>query len=165
MNKDDMFESERLLYRGISEEDSDCLVKWRSDPDLIRFFRNPEPVTLQSHLEWFRNSYMPNDSRYDFIIIEKASKQRIGTVSVNNIDYEKSICQTSHMIAEFDFWGKGFSGEALFALRKRINKEGIRNVYCEIHQDNLGSIHINEKLGYVRSSQRGDFIILRRDEE
>ena len=35
MNKQDGFESERLCYRGISESDTDLLVKWRSNPELI----------------------------------------------------------------------------------------------------------------------------------
>ena len=164
MDKCSSFESERLSYRGICTDDTDCLVKWRSNPDLIKYFRNPKPITLISHLDWFSNSYLINNSRFDFIIIEKDSGEKIGTVGSNEIDYGNSICQTSHMIAERDFWGMGLSEEAVTALIRKMNTEGIYNFYCEIHQDNLASIHIYEKLGYSYFSQRGNFLTYRKTE-
>ena len=72
---------------GITEQDADIIVKWRSDLELIRYFRNPIPLDLESHNDWFYSSYINDDSRFDFMINEKASGQRIGTVSVNAIDY------------------------------------------------------------------------------
>jgi len=159
MNKQESFESERLLYRGINELDTECLVRWRSEPELIRFFRNPEPITLRSHLEWFSNSYMKNDFRFDFIIFEKSSERCIGTVGVSAIDLSAGACEISYMIAEFDFRRKGFAQEAVSAMMGKMIRENIRTFFAEIHKDNLASINMVRKLGFSFSSQCGDFIM------
>jgi len=182
VNKFDCFESERLLYRGISEQDADSLVKWRSEGDLIRYFKNPEPLTLKGHMEWFNNFYLYDDSRFDFVIMEKASHSgtseharkgirlrksvdsKIGTVGVNVLDYHKKSCEISYMIAEIGARRKGYGSEAVLALICRLKQEGICHFYTEIHGDNLASIRTSEKLGFLQYSQQGDFLLFGKDE-
>jgi RimJ/RimL family protein N-acetyltransferase len=160
MNKQDVFESERLFYRGINELDSDCLVKWRSNPELIKYFRNPTPITRENHINWYENLYLNNLSRYDFIIIEKISNRKIGTIGVSFIDYEKDACEISYMIAEFDFQRKGFASEAILAIMSKMNEEKVCNFYVEIHKDNVASIQVCKKLGFAKSSECKDFFTI-----
>jgi len=157
LKKNDSFESERLVFRGINEMDVDLLVRWRSDMDLIRFFRNPEPITLQSHTEWYSNMYLMNDSRFDFILCEKSSMQKIGTVGVSVIDKDKRSCEISYMIAERGFQRKGFAQEAVTTMIALMRENGFTKFYADIHQHNHASISMIEKLGFVLSSQRDGF--------
>ena len=50
------FISERLSFRSITVEDTREIVKWRSDPDIIRYFKNPRPLTIEEHLKWYQHS-------------------------------------------------------------------------------------------------------------
>ncbi len=40
------FTSKHLQYRTIEEEDAIILVSWRSNLDLIRYYRNSSPITI-----------------------------------------------------------------------------------------------------------------------
>ena len=165
MNKNDCFQSERLRYAGITEKDAESIVKWRSDSEIISFFRIPVPTNLSSHLEWFHNSYLSNDKRFDFIITDKATGVKIGTVGINAIDYTERSCEISYMIAERDFRRKGLASEAVSAMIGKISEEGICTFFAEIHRENLASIYMIKKMGFRHCSQKNDFVIFRRDEE
>ncbi|MCL2222435.1 MAG: GNAT family N-acetyltransferase [Oscillospiraceae bacterium] len=159
MNKNESFESVRLFFRGITESDADCLVKWRSDSEIIRYFRNTSPVTIQSHNDWFNNSYLNNNSRFDFIIYDKESNKRIGTVGVNAVNYNDFSCEISYMIAERDFRGKSLAKESVLAVMERIGHYGIRVFRAEIHADNTASIKMIEKLGFESYSKNDNFFV------
>ncbi|MDR2591024.1 MAG: GNAT family N-acetyltransferase [Oscillospiraceae bacterium] len=156
--KNDSFTSDRLTYTGITDDDTSILVKWRSDVDVIRFFKNNEPITVQSHTVWFNDFYLPDDTRYDFIITEKITNSKIGTVSIKDIDYSDHSCEISYMIAENDFQRKGFASEAVIAMMKKMNVEGITTFRAEIHINNTASIKMIEKLGFLFKSQNGEFL-------
>ena len=164
MTKQDIFKSERLSYRGINEKDSDCLVRWRSNPELIRFFRNTEPISLKSHTEWYNNSYKSNNSRFDFIIIEMESNAEIGTIGVNDVDCSAGSCEISYMIGEIVFQRKGYASESVLAMMKRMGQEHISRFYAEIHKENKASIDMIRKLGFAQCSQRDDFIVFANNE-
>ena len=71
-------ESERLILRGITEDDAPEIVEWRSDPEAYKFFRSPHRITMDEHLAWFRNNYLSNDNRLDWMCFEKSSGSKIG---------------------------------------------------------------------------------------
>jgi len=159
MEKDHIFTSTRLTFRGINETDTKLLVKWRSDETVIRYFRNPVPVTEAGHTKWYRESYSSNPNRYDFIIFEKKFGQAIGTVGVNDLNRESESCEISYMIAESAFQRKGYAVEAIGAMMDFMLTEDIRHFFAEIHSDNLASIRTIKKLGYEAYTQRPPFLI------
>ncbi len=159
MQKDHVFTSTRLTFRGINETDTELLVKWRSDETVIRYFRTSVPVTEAGHTKWYRESYISNPNRYDFIIFKKNSGQAMGTVGVNDLNRESGSCEISYMIAESAFQRKGYAVEAIRAMMDLMLTEDIRHFFAEIHSDNLASIRTIQKLGYELSAQRPPFLI------
>ena len=71
-------ESERLILRGITEDDAPEIVEWRSDPEAYKFFRSPHRITMNEHLSWYRNNYLSNENRFDWMCFEKSSGRKIG---------------------------------------------------------------------------------------
>ena len=163
MRKDHTFTSERLYFRGISEQDTDALVRWRSDPDVIRYFRNPTPVTREGHLKWLTGSYQNNPDRHDFIVIEKESESPIGTVGLNMSD--DGLCEVSYMIAEPGFQRRGYAVEAIRAVMDEAQKEGIHAFMAEIHRDNTASIRTIERLGFTLDRRQEPFLFFVREAE
>ena len=159
ISKTEVFKSARLIYSGIEEIDTSDLVKWRSDPETIRFFRNPKPLLIQDHLDWYKNLYSKDSNRFDFIISEKSKAEKIGTVGVSDINYKNNCCEISFMIAEHRYRRKGLASEAINSMMDRMQQEGITVFFAEIHKDNIASIRTIEKLGYICSTIAGDFII------
>lgn len=157
MKKDDVFESERLLFRGIQEEDAPVLVRWRSDPEAIKFFRNPRPLTLGGHLNWFSRHYLPDRSRFDFLVLTKAGSIPIGTVGVQSLSLQDGTCELSYMIAERDHQRKGYAKESILAIIRRLETEEIHFFRAIIHRENVASIRTVDSLGFYRFSQEGGF--------
>lgn len=164
MHKDDAFESERLFYRGINESDAVLLVRWRSDPEVIRFFRSPEPITMEQHLRWYGQSYRANQNRFDYLIIDKETKQAIGTIGTSKFS-EESGWEVSYMIAETAYRRRGYAVEAIAAIMGRLRKEGVSDFVAEIHRENTASIKTVERLGFRILEKHTPFWIYCKKEE
>lgn len=158
MRKDDSFFSERLYIRGINEQDTDYLVKWRSDPELIQYFRQTKPLTREEHMKWFY-SYCQNINRYDFMILTRETSQAIGTVGVNHVDWEQHSCEISYMIAETAYQRKGYAIEAIALMINTMVNEEIYHFFAEIHLQNTASINTVKKLGFSVFSEHAPFVI------
>lgn len=163
MRKDDVFESDRLQFCGINEADADCLVRWRSNPEVIRYFYDPTPVTKESHLKWYWNRYLLDNSRFDFIVKEKESGVQIGFVSIKDICEEKCSGEISYTIAEKEFQRKGYAKEAIGALMTYLRKD-ITVVYADVHRENMPSIRTITSLGFeVKGTRGGPFVRYQRE--
>lgn len=158
MDKNRAFSSERLYFRGINETDTDRLVSWRSDFQVIRYFRNPVPITREDHERWYQTVYLQDFGRFDFIIIEKQSRRAIGTVGINHIDLKGHSCEISYMIAEPKFQREGYAVEAIAAMMDTAVKESIYHFFAEVHSQNIASQRTIEKLGYSRCGEQCPFI-------
>ena len=159
MDKNSTFSSERLYFRGINETDTNCLVTWRSDPQVICYFRRPIPITKKDHEQWYRTVYLQDYERLDFIVIEKQSQEAIGTVGANHIDLKERSCEISYMIARVAFQRKGYAVEAITSMMNAMRKEGICHFFVEIHSQNFVSQRTIEKLGYTYCKEQQPFFI------
>ena len=110
----DIITTQRLYLRGIDEEDAAWIVKWRSDPEVYRFFKSPHRITLEEHLQWFNNNYKHNSSRYDWMCIEKDSGTRAGVFGL----VRESECAEINYILAPEAQHKGYATEAIGALIK-----------------------------------------------
>jgi RimJ/RimL family protein N-acetyltransferase len=147
MFKNEKFESVRLIFRGIRAEDAEKIVLWRSDPAAYKYFRNPKPVSLEEHLDWYENNYLKNPARAGFIVIEKESMTAIGFVGMSSMD-EKSG-EISYHIGEKNFLRRGFGVESINAAVNFFSQKGIGVFYAEIHPQNIASIKTIEKCNFA----------------
>lgn len=161
MNKALQFESENLLYRGITEEDAAQLVKWRSDKHIIEFFQNPTPLTMEQHLKWFQN-YMNDVTRFDFIVKCKFDNLDIGFMGINQINEAEKTCFINYTIADTRYRCRGYASESVNSLCKYYkNNRKLDCFYSLVHQKNFPSQKVMAKLKFEKYGQKDDFIIYR----
>lgn len=145
MDKNFSFESERLIFRGITREDADNIVAWRSNPTNYKNFLNAKPISKEDHLRWFEG-YLSNSARYDFMILEKDGTP-IGTCGLSDINNDS--CEISYMIGNEACRGKGYAKEAVRALTKiAFNELGVKEVIARILSHNEASMHVVLGCGY-----------------
>lgn len=145
MKKDSTYHSSRLTYKGISFEDADDIVRWRSEPDNYKNFFNAKPLTMESHLNWFAK-YLEDPSRFDFVILDPDGLS-IGTIGLSNITPEE--CEISYLIGETVARGKGYATEAINALTEVAFSElGVQRVVARILPENEASIRAIKKADY-----------------
>ena len=142
----DIITTQRLYLRGIDEEDAAWIVKWRSDPEVYRFFKSPHRITLEEHLQWFNNNYKHNSSRYDWMCIEKDSGTRAGVFGL----VRESECAEINYILAPEAQHKGYATEAIGALIKyAFTKWEVKRIVAEVHRENIPSVVLAKKLGFT----------------
>ena len=140
------FESPRLIYREICADDAENIVRWRSTPLIYKFFRKPKPLSLEEHLEWYKQKYLMDQARSDYIIIHRESKSPIGVISVS--DLKDHTLQINYMIGESSYQKQGYAVESINAALDNFSKIGITHFFAEIHTNNIASIKTAEKCGF-----------------
>lgn len=145
-----MFESSRLIFRSIAVEDSDILVRWRSDYDIIKYFKDNRPLTMEKHRIWFEN-YLSGDDRYDFIIEDKMNADKIGFASITDVDREKKSCEIGVAIAEKSYQGKGLAKETVLSLVNFAHRRfSIDTCIAMVHHENHASIQTFIAVGFEK---------------
>ena len=148
--------TERLLLRGIDESDTAEIVKWRSNPEAYKYFKDPHEITVEEHTNWFRNRYPYNEARYDRMCIEKATGSRIG---VFGIVREGDTAEVNYILAP-EAQHKGYATEGVRALMDyAAQKWGTRKIIAEIHEDNEPSIIMVRKMGFTLAQHKDRFVI------
>lgn len=149
-------QTERLILRGINETDTLDIVKWRSDPNVYKFFKSPHKISIEEHKRWYNNYYLSNLNRYDWICIEKDTLKKIG---VFGIIHNKKVVEVNYLLAP-EAQRKGYAGEALQALVKYASETlEADQIVAEIHKDNVSSIGLIEKLGFEKIASEESFLI------
>ncbi len=151
----DNIETNRLLLRGMEEEDGELVVKWRSDENVYRYFKSPHKITLNEHLNWYRNNYLHNKYRFEWICIEKSTSDRIGAFGLIR---GKEEVEVSYLLAPGSR-GKGYASEVIRALMDYASKKfGSRQVIAEIHEENKASVELVKNLGFEVIATNKPFI-------
>ena len=137
---------ERILLRPMREEDAEAVVRWRSDPAVRRWFFSTDPITIESHLAWFRRE---NPDRIDYVIVLEKTGRPIGTVSFIKFDRRARTAQDGTMIGEPALWGKGYGREALLLwLSFGFKRLGLRSIDAQVKISNERSARLLERLGF-----------------
>lgn len=159
-DKNAVFESQRLVFRGISAEDAAKIVEWRSNGKIVRYFFDKTPLTMEKHLKWFE-SYLRDRTRYDFIITEKINGEKAGTVGLQNLNGNSA--DISYLI-NTDLQGKGYGTEAIRAMSSYAFEHfNLKTLTAVILTDNAASRKAAERAGYRLYSQT--FILIKPERE
>jgi RimJ/RimL family protein N-acetyltransferase len=130
----------------MEDRDAACIVRWRNNPDIKKWFFNQMLLTVESHLNWFRSE--EKQKRYDYIICDAVNGKQIGTINFSNIaDNEAEI---GKLIGEKDYVGKGYAKEATYLwLYFGFNTLGFSKIIAKTMHDNIDNIKLNEKFGFL----------------
>lgn len=151
--------TERLILREIRESDAGQIVEWRSNPKVYPFFKSPHALTKEEHLNWYKNSYLKDANRLDWICIETTLGKAMGVFSLRKIAEVPESAEVSYLIAPKE-QRKGYAAEAIRTLIRYVAEEwSARIVIAEIHVNNEPSIRLVQKLGFAFMERRGLFVV------
>ncbi len=143
---DIVLRGERVMLRPMREEDAEWIVRWRNDPEIRKWLFSTDPLTVQSHLRWFRR---PKADRLDFVICLRESERPIGTVNFINIDFQNAKAEAGKMLGDRTQWGKGLATEAFrLWLAFGFERLGLSYIYVRTLSINHRNIKLNERLGF-----------------
>ena len=159
-------ETPRLLLRRLMPPDAPMMYSnWANDPEVTRWLRwtpHKDVAETQELLSAWALLY-PNEDYYQWAIVEKASGQVFGSISIYNsllgepaqrnewpgFDLSEGIWEPGYCIGQ-KWWGKGLTTEALQAVVDFwFNQVGGAFLTCCHAVQNPASGRVMEKAGFL----------------
>lgn len=159
-----MIETNRLKLSLIEEQDALEIVRWRNDPQIIKYFFNFTGITVKEHQEWYQQ-YIKNNNRIEFMISITQQNKKIGTIGFSNIDYKNQKAEYGVMIGDKASQSNGYAKEASIGLINYGFKEmNLQKIYLKVLRNNERAIHLYNKLQFKKEGilrkeifKNGDF--------
>lgn len=143
----DLYETERLILRRLTVEDTDAIFAMRSDHDFMRHLTKCE--TREEARDWieFVSSYWKYNAGF-WAVVHKETNQTIGWCGTwTLLEFEPGVMEIGYAIVK-EFEGKGLATEAAkFALRYAFETRQALAVNAVATAENYGSHRIMQKLG------------------
>lgn len=150
-----MLEGNNIRLRALEPWDIDKILEWENNHKNWRVSNTLVPFSKELITQYVNSSqdiYAVKQVR--FIITTKDNLAPIGSVDLFDFDPKHQRAGVGILI-EKEFRGKGFALEALSLLDDYcLNVIGIRNLFCNILEDNEGSQSLFEKAGYVQVGRK-----------
>ncbi|WP_029277447.1 GNAT family N-acetyltransferase [Pedobacter borealis] len=151
-------ETDRLILRELLPTDAQGMFEMDGDPEVHLYLGNNPVKSIEqsiAEIEFIRKQYIENGIGR-WAVIEKATGKFVGWSGLKLIKES-----TNNHINYYDlgyrfskrFWGKGYATETAMAARDYgFNELNLHEIIGIADIDNLGSIHVLEKVGLKRIS-------------
>ena len=143
--------TERLILRRHRIEDAEYMFRnWTNSEAVTRYLTWETHKTVDDARQYIRSildSY--SDSRYEWIITDKATGEPLGAIGVVTLWENIGACEVGYCLGE-RFWGKGIMSEAFAAVIDYLfTQVGFNRIQSCHDPRNIGSGRVMEKCGLV----------------
>lgn len=151
---------EHVQLRALEPKDLNDLYVWENNADFWHLSNNSRPFSrelLKSFIDSEDDIFITRQMR--FIIELKNEDRAIGCLDFYEFDPLNQRASIGILIGQERDRKKGYATEALnIASAYAFNFLGMHQLHCSILQDNVASIRLFEKLGYVRCGIRKKWV-------
>ncbi|MEO5741994.1 MAG: GNAT family protein [Vicinamibacterales bacterium] len=149
----------RYSLRDVRDDDHRWLVELHNDPDVLYNLTDPKPITLESHLAWWKSLNQNSQIRKVFCVDD----ERAGFTKFYNIDRTNRNCVLGADLHR-EFRGRGLARH-MWTLMLHVCFEDLKlhRVSLTTAEYNARARHVYSTLGFL---QEGRMIAsLHRDEK
>jgi ribosomal-protein-alanine N-acetyltransferase len=153
-----VIETERLILRQLNVADAADLFFVRTHSDVLR---NTNMAVHQNvaETEAYIEQILENENKgvgLMWAIALKDDLKLIGTICYWNIEPENDRAETGYILHP-DLHGKGLMGEALKGvIPYGFNQMKLRSIIADIHKDNIASVKLALRNGFVKQDEEID---------
>lgn len=138
----------RVSLRRMTAEDTDTVVRLRSEPGALAQLFSDAPPTREAHLRWLADVEARGD-RHEFMIVDRETGQCVGTIGLSQIDRRHRRAEYGVLIGEPDARGKGLAADASrLLLRYAFGELGLHRIFLHVLADNEPALRLYERLGF-----------------
>ncbi|MDQ0475986.1 GNAT family N-acetyltransferase [Chryseobacterium sp. MDT2-18] len=144
-----MTETERLLLKPMSTDDSEFIFELYNSPNFIKFIGDRNIKSVKDAENYIIAKFLPQAERLgygNYLIMLKATGQKIGSVGI----FEREGLEVHDIGFSFlpEFEGKGYGFEAARQLLETAFSEfGLKKISAITSKENIASQKLIEKLG------------------
>lgn len=151
---------ESIYLRPITVEDTDNILKWRNKEDVKKFFIYQKEITKEAHHNWLETKVKSGEVE-QFIIVEKYMERAIGSVYLQNIDYNHNKAEYGIFIGEEKLMGKGYGTIAAKRIIQYAFEElKLHRIYLRVYEENKRAIASYERAGFQREAFLRDDVMI-----
>jgi RimJ/RimL family protein N-acetyltransferase len=146
---------EKTRLRAIEREDIPTFVRWFNDPEVRHYLEMYLPMSKAEEEQWFEG-YLKNESSR-FFGIETQDGVFIGNVGLHSIDWKNRSAVLGIVIAEKEYWGRGYGSDAITTLLGFVFGEmNLHRIHLSAFEFNERAIRCYEKCGFRREGRARD---------
>lgn len=158
IKKMDTIEGKSVKLRPINLDDTDLIVKWRNNPNVIKNFIFRGDFTRENHINWM-NTRVATGVVVQYIIEEKATGNLIGSVYLRDIDYNYNSAEFGIFIGEDGALGKGYGTETTrIFVDYMFETLKLHRIFLRVLGDNEAAYRIYEKAGFMKEGYFRDMV-------
>ncbi len=151
-------DTERLFLKNISVDDRDFIYQQFENVHVNKYLFDAEPLTDISGADEIIGFYTQPEPRlqHRWILVRKTDGLKLGTCGFHCWDKANGCCDIGYDLFP-DYWGNGYMTEALQKILgfARVDM-GVKLIHACIYPDNLASIRLAEKNGFVFQGKMQD---------
>lgn len=154
-------ETERLVLRRFTETDAEAVFyNWASDDAVTKYLTWPthqNPGHSAGYVEFCLDSYS-DPASYQWGMELKETEEVFGNISVVKINEDLEAVELGYVIGR-DFWGNGYTAEAVKAVIAFLFEEvGVNRIAARHDTNNPNSGRVMQKAGmkYEGTIRQGD---------
>ncbi len=144
-------ELENYILRKLKDLDFTEIFEIYSDAETIKY-EGIEPIETEEQSKKYIENILNGYKNKFFIrwgIEDKTNKQIIGLIALHHIDYKNFSSQIGYILNR-RYWHKNIMNQSLNEVISFIfNNTEIHRLEVSIHPDNISSIKLAEKLGFL----------------
>lgn len=150
----------QIYLRPITVEDTDVVLKWRNDPQVVKNFIYRKPISREEHLNWIHNKVEKGEV-IQFIVCDLQNDKPLGSAYLQNFDEESHRAEWGIFLGEEEARGRGVGTEAgKLLLHYAFYDLKLHKVVSRILSHNKASIHMSEKTGGRQEGYMKDELFL-----
>ena len=144
-----MIEGNSIYLKHITYQDTPDIVRWRNSDFVRSRFIYREEFDEETHNNWMK-TMVDTGKVVQFIIYEKTTDRKIGSVYLRDIDNDNKKCEFGIFIGEEDMLGKGYGKEAARLITNyAFNDLNLYKVYLRVLADNKRAYNSYCSSGFV----------------
>lgn len=153
-------ESKNIIYRQITEDDTDLILSWRNSDFVRQFHIYQSIITKEQHLNYYHNKCETGDI-IQFIMINKSDNIPFGCVFLKNVKDENKKAEYGIFIGSEDYVGKNLGSEACKRITDFAFEElKLHKVFLRVFENNKRAIKSYINAGYeIEGTFKDDVII------
>ncbi len=143
----------QIILRQLKIEDENEIFILRSDERVLKYLDIPKAQSIDEARQFInkiQKAIATNESIY-WAVAYKNEPKLVGTICLWNISEDKTKAEIGFELLP-DYFGKGIMKEAIpTVIKYGFETIGLNSIEGEVDPDNLKSIRLMEKFGFVYS--------------
>lgn len=155
-------ETERLILRQMTLEDTDFVFQHFGDSSVTQYLMDEPPVTEYAQAQGIIQFYLKPERKTHnrWVIVRKSDHQPLGTCGYHKWDRRYFRAEIGYDLGP-GFWGQGYMTESLQAvILNGFEQMGLNRIDALVSIENNRSIRLLQKLGFKQEGILRDYFYL-----